>query len=317
MMDAYLLKRFGASALTLLLESVIVFVACQVLPGDPARAILGKEASTSAVDALNQQLGLDKPLPAQYWNWISQLVQGDLGRSYQYSAPVGDFLWPALEASLRLCGPDLRDLGAAAILGGVIAAFQSRQSPRPDHQRGGLVARHCPGVRIGHSAHLGVCCWAPVVACRSPSRRELPVRAALTRSSRCRTFSFVLFGYIARMARAGTVEALNSDYVRTATLKGLPRRTVVSRHVLRNSLAPTITVITTQFGELVSGLVVIEALFNYPGLGRLIYTAAQTKDFPVLLSGTLLYGVIYLWRPSLQDVLYTVLNPRLRLQGPQ
>ena len=124
---------------------------------------------------------------------------------------------------------------------------------------------------------------------------------------------FVLFGYIARMARAGTIEALDSDYARTATLKGLPRWVVIRRHVLRNSLLPTITVIATQTGYLIGGLVVVETLFNYQGIGRLIFTAADDKDFPMLEAGVLFIGVVYLVATLIADVLYTVLNPRIRL----
>jgi peptide/nickel transport system permease protein len=124
----------------------------------------------------------------------------------------------------------------------------------------------------------------------------------------------VLFGYIARMARAGTIEALDSDYVRTAILKGLPRSVVIRRHVLRNSLLPTITVIATQTGYLIGGLVVVETLFNYPGLGRLIFTAANNKDFPMLEAGVLVIGIVFLVATLIADVLYTVLNPQMRLQ---
>jgi peptide/nickel transport system permease protein len=124
---------------------------------------------------------------------------------------------------------------------------------------------------------------------------------------------FILFGYIARMARAGTVEALESDYVRTATLKGLPRWVVVRRHVLRNSLLPTITVVATQAGYLIGGLFVIENLFNYPGIGRLVLTAATDKDFPMLEAGILFIGVVYLSATLVADILYMALNPRIRL----
>jgi peptide/nickel transport system permease protein len=127
----------------------------------------------------------------------------------------------------------------------------------------------------------------------------------------------VLFGYIARIARASTVEALESDYVRTAVLKGLPQRTVVFRHVLRNSMLPTITVIATQTGYLIGGLVVTETLFNYPGLGRLIYDAGNQKDFPMLEAGVLLIGAVYLVATLLADVLTPLVNPRVRLQGAE
>jgi peptide/nickel transport system permease protein len=127
----------------------------------------------------------------------------------------------------------------------------------------------------------------------------------------------VLFGYIARMARAGTIEALDSDYVRTATLKGLPRLVVIRRHVLRNSLLPTITVIATQTGYLIGGLVVVETLFNYPGLGRQIVTAATDKDFPMLAAGVLIIGVVYLVATLIADILSIMLNPRIRFQAAE
>jgi peptide/nickel transport system permease protein len=126
---------------------------------------------------------------------------------------------------------------------------------------------------------------------------------------------FVLFGYIARMARAGTIEALESDYARTATLKGLKRSVVIRRHILRNSLLPTITVIATQTGYLIGGLVVVETLFNYQGIGLLIFHAAQDKDFPMLEAGVLTIGVVYMVATLIADLLYTLLNPRLRLGG--
>jgi peptide/nickel transport system permease protein len=127
----------------------------------------------------------------------------------------------------------------------------------------------------------------------------------------------VLFGYIARMARAGTIEALNSDYARTATLKGLKRSVVIRRHILRNSLLPTITVIATQTGYLIGGLVIVETLFNYQGIGNLIFTAAKSKDFPMLAAGVLTIGVVYMVATLIADILYTVLNPRLRLGGAE
>jgi peptide/nickel transport system permease protein len=127
----------------------------------------------------------------------------------------------------------------------------------------------------------------------------------------------VLFGYISRMARAGTIEALDSDYARTATLKGLRRSVVIRRHLLRNSLLPTITVIATQMGYLLGGLVVVESLFTYQGIGRLVYTAATGKDFPMLEAGCLAIGVVYAVATLLADIAYSLLNPRIRLGGAE
>jgi peptide/nickel transport system permease protein len=125
----------------------------------------------------------------------------------------------------------------------------------------------------------------------------------------------VLFGYIARMARTGTIDALESDHTRTAFLKGLPTATVIRKHVLRNSLLPTIAVIATQMGYLIGGLVVIEKLFNYNGIGQRIYTAAQNKDFTMLQSGVLVVGLVYLTATLIADILYSLLNPRIRYSG--
>jgi len=125
----------------------------------------------------------------------------------------------------------------------------------------------------------------------------------------------ILFGYIMRMARAGTVEALESDYARTATLKGLPRGVMIRRHVLRNSLLPTITVIATQTGYLIGGLVVVETLFRYPGLGQLVAQAATNKDFPMLEAGVLTIGVVYMVVTLIADIVFSLLNPRIRLSA--
>jgi peptide/nickel transport system permease protein len=129
--------------------------------------------------------------------------------------------------------------------------------------------------------------------------------------------TLILFGYISRMARAGTVEALDSDYARTATLKGLPRGVMIRRHVLRNSLLPTITVIATQTGYLIGGLVVVETLFRYQGIGSLVATAATNKDFPMLEAGVLTIGIVYMVATLTADVLFSLLNPRIRLRAAE
>jgi peptide/nickel transport system permease protein len=127
----------------------------------------------------------------------------------------------------------------------------------------------------------------------------------------------VLFGYIARMARVGTVEALDSDYARTAILKGLPRGVMIRRHVLRNSLLPTITVVATQTGYLIGGLIVVETIFHYPGIGSLTYQAAQQKDFPMLEACVLTIGVVYMAVTIAADVMFSLLNPRIRLKAAE
>jgi peptide/nickel transport system permease protein len=311
----YLLKRLGLVLLTLFLLSLIIFFAGQVLPGDPGRAILGPFASASAVKVLDHSLGVDRPLLTQYWSWLSGLVHGDMGMSYQFHAPVSSFLFPALGRSLKLAAVAFVIVVPLSILGGVVAALN----------RGRPVDRIISVAGLSLSTVPEFVSGVVLIVVFAIGLKVLPVTAIAPAGSSILTqlrylilpaipLVLILFGYIARMARAGTLEALDSDYVRTATLKGLPRSVVIRRHVLRNSLLPTITVIATQTGYLIGGLVVVETLFNYPGLGRLIFTAATDKDFPMLEAGVLVIGIVYLVATLVADVLYTVLNPRIRLQ---
>jgi peptide/nickel transport system permease protein len=314
----YVLKRLGLALLTLVLLSLIIFFAGSVLPGNPGRAILGPFASQHAVEALNQTLGVNRPLIAQYWSWATGILHGDLGTSYQYRLPVSSFLFPALGRSLKLAILAFVILVPLAILGGVLAALYRGRFVDRSISVTGLSLTSIPefvsGIVLIVVFAIGLK-WLPVTATPPPGTSPLGQIHYLILPAI--PLVFVLFGYIARMARAGTIEALDSDYVRTAILKGLPRSTVIRRHVLRNSLLPTITVIATQTGYLIGGLVVVETLFNYPGLGRLIFTAATNKDFPMLEAGVLVIGIVYLGATLIADVLYTILNPRIRFQGAE
>ncbi|MGD0285078.1 MAG: ABC transporter permease [Acidimicrobiales bacterium] len=311
----YVLKRVGLALLTLVLLSLIIFFAGQVLPGNAGRAILGPFASQQAVVALDHKLGVDRPLVFQYLSWISGIVRGNLGTSYQFQAPVSSFLFPALERSLKLAAVAFFIVVPLGILGGVVAALN----------RGRAVDRVISTTGLSLSAVPEFVSGVVLIVVFAIVLKVLPVTASSPPGSPLLTqlrylilpaipLVFVLFGYIARMARAGTIEALDSDYVRTATLKGLPRWVVIRRHMLRNSLLPTITVVATQTGYLIGGLFVIEVLFNYPGIGRLILTAADDKDFPTLEAGVLFIGIVYLTATLIADVLYTVLNPRIRME---
>ena len=314
-MGRFLAKRLAFAILTLVILSIIIFFAGQVLPGNPGRAVLGPLASESAVKVFDHRLGVDRPLLTQYWSWVSGLVRGNMGSSYQYSAPVRTFLFPALWHSLKLAVLAFVIVVPLSVAGGVTAAMR----------RGKLTDRVISIAGLTLSTVPEFVSGIVLIVVFAIALKVLPVTASAPSGASIITqfrylilpaipLVFILFGYIARMARAGTLEALDSDYVRTATLKGLPRSTVIVRHVLRNSLLPTITVIATQTGYLIGGLVVVETLFNYPGLGRLIFTAANAKDFPMLEAGVLVIGVVYLLATLIADVLYTLLNPRVRLE---
>jgi peptide/nickel transport system permease protein len=309
----YLLRRLGLAVITLWLLSVIVFFAGQVLPGNPARSILGPLAAESAVKALDHQLGVDRPLITQYFSWIGGLLHGNLGESYQYQSPVEPLLQAALVNSAKLGALALIVIIPLGILGGVVAALNAGRPLDRIISLTGLSAATVPEFVSG----------IVVITIFSVELKILPASAAAPAGSSFLTqlrylilpaipLVFVLFGYIARIARAGTIDALESDYVRTATLKGLKRHVVIWRHVLRNSLLPTITVIATQTGYLIGGLIVVETLFNYRGIGNLIFHAANAKDFPMLEAGVLTIGVVYMVATLIADVTTTLLNPRLR-----
>ena len=314
-MPRYILKRLGLALLTLVLLSLIIFFAGSVLPGNPGRAILGPFASQQAVQILNHQLGVDRPLVSQYWTWVTGILHGDLGTSTQFHLPVSTLLFPALGRSLKLALVAFVIVVPLSILGGVLAALYRGRFVDRSISVTGLSLTSVPefvsGVVLIVIFAIGLK-WFPVTA--NPPPGTSPVGQLHYLILPAIPLVFVLFGYIARMARAGTIEALDSDYVRTAVLKGLPESVVIRRHVLRNSLLPTITVIATQTGYLIGGLVVVETLFNYPGLGRLIVTAANNKDFPTLEAGVLVIGIVYLGATLIADILYTVLNPRIRYE---
>jgi len=314
----YLLKRLGLAIITLILLSVIIFFAGQVLPGNPARSILGPLAAESAVRALDHQLGVDRPLVTQYWSWITGMLHGNMGESYQYQSAVEPLLRSALVNSAKLAALALVVIVPLGILGGVVAALNVGRAVDRIISLTGLSAATVPEFVSG----IVVIVIFSVVLKLLPASAQAPAGSSFFTQLRYLLLPavplvFVLFGYIARMARAGTIEALESDYVRTATLKGLRRQVVIWRHVLRNSLLPTITVIATQTGYLIGGLVVVETLFNYQGIGNLIFQAAKDKDFPMLEAGVLTVGVVYMVATVIADVLTTLLNPRLRTEVTQ
>jgi peptide/nickel transport system permease protein len=311
-----LARRAALALVTLALLSALVFAGGQLLPGDVGRAILGPLADARAVANLDHQLGLDRPLILQYWDWVSRFLTGDMSRSYAYHAPVAPFIRTALTYSLKLGAVAFVLVVPLGIAGGVWAALHAGRSVDRVLSLVGLALASLPEFVTGIVLIIVFGIWLKV----------LPISASWPQGAGPLTqlhhlllpalpLVLVLFGYLARMARAGTIEALAADYTRTAILKGLPARTVLWRHVLRNALLPTIAVIATQAGYLMGGLVVIETLFRYPGIGGLIYAAARDKDFPMLEAGVLVIGVIYTVASLAADMLNALLNPRVAEGG--
>ncbi len=312
-MARFIGKRLALGLITLLLLSIFVFFGSQVLPGNVGRRVLGPFASPSAVAALNHKLGTDRSVFVQYRSWIGGFVHGDLGKSAATGQSVSSIIWPALRNSGKLALLAFIMVVPLGVAGGVFAALREGRLSDRFISVGGLSATSVPDFVWAVLLILVFALWIRIL----PATAQPPQGAGfftqveyLILPALC--LVFVLFGYIARMARAGTIEALDADYSRTALIKGLPYRSVVFKHVLRNSLLPTIAVVATQIGYLIGGLVAIELVFNYQGIGQALYRAAQQKDFPVLESAVLIVGIVYLVATLLADIAYSILNPRIR-----
>jgi peptide/nickel transport system permease protein len=298
---------------------VIVFATAQLLPGNVGRSVLGRDASEEAVAAYNHEHGTDRPAIVQYVDWLGGAVQGDLGESLaQEGVPVWDIVEPALVNSMKLAVFAFLLVVPFGIFGGVLAGLRVGRPTDRAISVVGLSLAVVPEVVTGlvlilvFSIWLG---WLPVTAQWEPGAGALTQVKYLTLPAFA--LVIVLFGYIARISRAGVVEALDADYTRTAYLKGLPHSTVIRRHVLRNALMPTIAVIATQVGYLFGGLVAIEYLFNYQGIGLMVLQAAQQKDFTLLTAGVMIIGSVYLVFTLLADILFALLNPRIRFEAAE
>jgi peptide/nickel transport system permease protein len=313
---SFLLRRGALSLVTLWLLSIIVFMAGQLLPGDVGRAVLGPLADARAVANFNHEIGADRSLPVQYWGWISDFVSGDMGTSYVFRSAVGPFVGDALSNSLKLAAIAFVIIVPLGIAGGVAAALNAgRWVDKTISLAGqtlGVVPEFISAIVL--ILIFGVWLrWLPMSADWPDGAGPLTQVRYLILPSLPLAVSY--FGYIARVTRTGTVEALDADYTRTAVLKGLPWLTVMRRHVLRNALLPTVTVAASLVGYLAGGLVVVETLFHYRGIGSLIYTAAKAKDFPMLEAGVLTVGVLFAVASLIADMLSALLNPRLRPGG--
>jgi peptide/nickel transport system permease protein len=313
----FVLRRLGLALVTLLLVSVVVFAASEVLPGDPGRTILGPLAQASQVQAVDRRLGVDRPLPVRYADWISRFVRGDWGRSYQLGGKVMPLVLNRLGNSFVLGLFAFAIIVPISVALGVLSALKEGRWQDRLLSVVGLSMLALPEFVIGvlvivvFAIQLG---WLPVSS-TVPSWNPVDIVRQLLLPSI--PLMFVLFGYISRMTRAGTIDALHANYTRTATLKGLPRRRVLVRHTLRNAMLPTITVVSVQVGYLVGGLVVTETLFNYPGIGQLALNAAINHDLPVLEACVLVTALVFALSNLLADILYAALNPRIRIRPTQ
>ena len=315
-MTRFIARRLLLSLITIWLLVTIVFVIANVLPNNVGRTILGPFAPQETVDALNAKLGTDRPLIVQYLDTLRGVATLDFGKSYVNDQAVLPQLMAAIGRSAKLAGLALALTIPLAIAAGLFAA---RRRDRPADRAIvllGVTSSSIPEFVTGTIlvVVVGVGLKALPVLATPPATADIltTLRYLLMPAT---AMAIVYFGYIARMTRAGTIEVLQSDYTRTATMKGLTTAQVMVRHVLRNALIPTVAVIAVQVGYLFGGIIAVEKIFNYNGMGQTMLFAAQRKDIPMLTAGAIVIGIVYMVATLVADMTSAWMNPRIRLDA--
>jgi len=314
-MLAFIVRRLGLLVLTLLGISLLVFGILQLLPGDAATTILGawQDRGGQTHEYLRHALGLDRPWYEQYLGWLWGVLHGDLGRSLAMDAPITPILFERLGYSLRLAIPALLLAVSLSLVLGVVAA--TRPNGFVDHMitvitLGGVsVPAFVSGsvLILIFAAWLG---WFP--SSSSLATGEGFLFWAKMLALPVATLTIEALAHITRITRSSMIEVLKTPYVRTARLKGMPRRVVLFKHALRNALLPTVTVIAFNIGWMLGGVVVVEQVFSYPGLGSLVLYAIEQRDIPLLQASMFFVAAGYCLANLLADITYALLDPRIR-----
>ena len=315
-MTRYILKRLGLAVITLWLLATIVFVIVNVLPGNVGRQVLGPTAPQESVDQYNERLGTDQPLGEQYVKSLKSLVTLDFGTSYSTGEDVTSLVGSALLRSAKLAALALVLTVPFAIIAGAYAARRKDRLADRSIVMTGLASSSMPEF-VTASVLLTVFCvklgWFPVFA-NAPDGSGIATQVRYLLMPAL-AMAIVYFGYIARITRAGVITALEADYTRTAVMKGLPSQQVMSKHVMRNALGPTISVIGVQIGYLFGGIIGVEKVFAYRGLGTGMLNAIGNHDLPVLTASVLVVGIVYMLATLIADLLIAYLNPRVLLDA--
>ncbi|RSZ31404.1 glutathione ABC transporter permease GsiC [Variovorax beijingensis] len=301
----YFLKRLLGLIPTLLIVAVLVFLFVHMLPGDPARLAAGQDADEQTIAMVRAELGLDKPLPQQFVSFFTHMLQGDFGTSIRTRRPVsmeiGERFFPTVMLTIT-------SMVWAVIFGmgiGIVSAVFRNQWPDRLGMTLAVSGISFPAFALGmllmqiFSVQLG---WLPTVGAATWKRYVLPSI----------TLGAAVAAVMARFTRASFVEVIQEDFVRTARAKGVRERTVIIKHCLRNALIPVVTMMGLQFGFLLGGSILVEAVFNWPGLGRLLVDAVQMRDYPVIQTLVLLFSLEFILINLVVDVLYGYINPTIR-----
>ncbi|QBY53407.1 MULTISPECIES: glutathione ABC transporter permease GsiC [Cupriavidus] len=301
----YFLKRVLGVIPTLLIVAVLVFLFVHLLPGDPARLAAGPEADSATVELVRKDLGLDRPLPEQFVNFFSNAIRGEFGNSLRTKRPVSEEIGDRFMPTLLLT---VASMAWAVVFGMVIGIGSAVWRNRWPDRLGMTLAVSgisFPAFALGmllmevFSVQLG---WLPSIGADTWKHYVLPSI----------TLGAAVAAVMARFTRASFVEVLQEDFIRTARAKGVRETAVVAKHGLRNAMIPVVTMMGLQFGFLLGGSIVVEKVFNWPGLGRLLVDAVEMRDYPVIQAEVLLFSLEFILINLVVDMLYTVINPTIR-----
>ncbi|MFF5180648.1 ABC transporter permease [Micromonospora sp. NPDC000316] len=315
-MARYLLTRAWQSALTLLMSTIVVFFGVRALPGDPALALAGEDRSPEALEAIRRHYGLDQSLPLQFAQYVERMAQGDFGVSIRTGTPVSSMLTTALPVTVELAVLAIAIATALGVGAGVLAAVR-RGRPAEWLANGlALIGLSVPHFWLGLLAIL----YLSVATGLFPASGFVPILEDPVDNLHHIVLPAVILGtglaaIIMRQTRSAMLDSLSSDYVRTAKAKGLRPRAVITRHALRNSLIVVVTVVGLQLGGLISGAVVTEQIFGLPGFGKMTIDAVFQRDYPVIQAVVLLTATAYIVINFFVDLLYSVIDPRIRVTG--
>jgi peptide/nickel transport system permease protein len=310
---AFVVKRLAQAVPTVFLSTLAVFLLLHLLPGDPAVVLAGPEATPQTVDAIREELGLNRPLPVQYVDWLGRVAQGDLGRSATSKLPVAQLISQRAPATLELAmAAELLTIVLALPLGIVWA---SKQRTRTDWgissavSFGLAVPNFWLGIVLVMVFAIGLG-WLPPAGRGDWARDPLTELKFLILPTVTLAVPAAL--YLSRLTRASVLEVLYEDFVRTARAKGLTRSGVLRQHVVRNALVPTVTAIGLEFGRLLGGAVIVESVFAWPGLGTLIVQSIGNRDYATVQAALLLLVLVFIVVNTFTDIAYGFLDPRIR-----
>ncbi|GKX51161.1 glutathione ABC transporter permease GsiC [Budvicia aquatica] len=304
-MLSYFIKRLFGLIPTLLIVMVLVFLFVHMLPGDPARLAAGPEADETVVNMVRKDLGLDQPLPQQFVRFFTNIIQGDFGTSMRTKRPVSEEIAVRFMPTFWLT---VTSMTWAVIFGmgiGIISAVWRNRWPDRAGMTLAVSGISFPSFALGmllmqvFSVNLG---WLPTVGADSWQHYILPSI----------TLGAAVAAVMARFTRASFVEVLQEDFIRTARAKGLKERVIVIKHGLRNAMIPVVTMMGLQFGFLLGGSIVVEKVFNWPGLGRLLVDSVEARDYPVIQAEVLLFSLEFILINLIVDMLYAAINPTIK-----